>query len=154
VSSAPGVPGGFSGAPPPPPKSNLVRNLLIGCGAVAFLCVAAFVAFVLYVRSNPASMTDFMMKQIESHYGPDVTEEQKRDLRSAYADFRKAVVARRVSPDSARRIQLNFSGSSSQLTAEQVRGLTASFREAAGGESSKSPATAPPVLSPSVTPAS
>ena len=153
MSSAPGVPGGVSSAPPSPPRSNLARNLLIGCGVVAFVCVAVFVAFVLYVRSNPASMTDFMMKQIESHYGPDVTEEQKRDLRSAYADFRKAVVAHRVSPDSARRIQLNFSGANSLLTAEQVRGLTASFREAAG-ESSKPPAAAPPVLSPSVTPAS
>jgi len=148
------TPGGVSSAPPPPPRTNLARNILIGCGVVAFACVAVFVAFVLYVRNNPASMTDFMMKQIESHYGPDVTEEQKRDLRSAYADFRKAVVARRVAPDSARRIQLNFSGSSSQLTAEQVRGLTASFREAAGGESTEPPATAPQVLSPSVTPAS
>jgi hypothetical protein len=147
------TPGGVSSAPPSPPRTNLARNILIGCGVVAFVAVAVFVAFVLYVRSNPASMTDFMVKQIESHYGPDVTEEQKRDLRSAYADFRKAVVERRVSADSVRRVQLNFSGPNSQLTAEQVRSLTASFREAASGPSTSPFTTVPPAVSPSVTPA-
>jgi uncharacterized membrane protein len=151
VSSEPG--GGWS-APPSPPRTNLARNILIGCGVVALLAVAVVAAFVVYVNRNPASMTDFMMKQIEKHYGPAVTEEQKRDLRNAYADFRKAVVERRVAPDSARKIQLNFSSASPELTAEQVRSLTASFREAAGVESSKPSTNSPPALSPSVTPAS
>jgi hypothetical protein len=90
------------------------------------------------------------MKQIESHYGPDVTADQKQDLRAAYADFRKAITERRVRPETAQKIQFTFSSSASRgLTAEQVRQLAAEFREAAGTGSQPPPATTLPSATPS-----
>jgi uncharacterized membrane protein len=131
----------------------MARNILVGCGVVAVLAVGAFAAFVYYVRSNPASITDLMMKQIESHYGPDVTADQKRDLRAAYADFRKAITEHRVRPEAAQKIQVTFSsGSSRELTAEQVRELAAEFRQAAATGRETAPATPPAATLPSATP--
>ena len=87
----------------------------------------------LYVRQNPAFLTDLMMSQIESHFASDVTEEDKRDLRAAYQDFRTAVEQKRVNRDAVRRMQFTFSGTrSSTVDHEQVRALIRSFREAAG----------------------
>jgi uncharacterized membrane protein len=131
----------------------MARNILIGCGVVAVLAVGAFAAFVYYVRSNPASITDLMMKQIESHYGPDVTADQKQELRAPYADFRSAITEHRVRPEAAQKIQVTFSSSSSrELTAEQVRRLAAEFREAAGTGPGPASATPPAATLPSTTP--
>jgi hypothetical protein len=102
------------------------------------------VAFFLYVRSNPASLTDLMMKQIESHYAADVTQEQKEDLRAAYAEFRKALAEHRVHQNAMQRIQITFSSRTGrELTSEQVRTLAAAFREAAGTGSTALPPPSP-----------
>ena len=145
-----GLPGDASGQPPAR-RSDLARNILIGCGIVALLAVAAIVAFVLYVKSNPASVTDLMMKQIESHYASDVTEAQKQDLRAAYDDLRAALVQHRIDRSAMQKIQMTFSSSSSrEMNPEQVRAVTAAFREAAGvaatppsGPSAKTPGASP-----------
>jgi flagellar basal body-associated protein FliL len=144
------LPGGASGQPSVG-RSDLARKILIGCGVVALLAVAAIVAFVLYVKSNPASVTDLMMKQIESHYASDVTEGQKQDLRAAYADFRAALARHRVDRNAMQKIQMTFSSSSSrEMTAEQVRALTAAFREAAGVEAT--PRSTPSAMTPGTSP--
>ena len=123
--------------PPPPPdaaatKQGCARTALIGCGIAAALLLLCIVGFFLYVRRNPGMMTDLMMRQIESHWGPDVTEQDKADLRAAYAEFRTALNERRVSPEGLRKLQFTLSANrSNQINREQVHQLTRDFRAAA-----------------------
>jgi hypothetical protein len=124
---------------PGPARRGCARNALIGCGAVALLVVLCLVAFMIYVQKRPTAITDFMMRQIESNYASDVTEAEKAELRTAYADFREAVQAdraRREPLERMRRIMTFNPGG--EVTREQVRELTEVFREAAG---SRAPAT-------------
>ncbi len=105
----------------------------IGCGVLALALLAVVVGLFLYVRRNPTLLTDLMMNQVESHFGPDVTEDDKRELRAAYRDFRAAVEQRRVNREAVRRVQVTFSGSrSGKLDRDQVHTLTRAFRESAG----------------------
>jgi hypothetical protein len=121
---------------------------LIGCGVVALICVLAFVAFIFYVQNKPEAVTDFMMKQIEKNYAPDVTQQEKEDLRTAYAAFRKTLEEdkdKKPPKEPMERLQttLRFGGKSGQITREQVRELTRAFREAAGLEPERTPGAAP-----------
>src|SRR6266852_4328043 len=61
-------------------------------------------------------MTDLMMRQIETQWGPDVTEQDKADLRAAYADFRTALNEKRVSQQGVQKIQFSLSGNGSGKT--------------------------------------
>jgi len=141
--------------PPPPPdadatKQGCARTALIGCGIAAALLLLCVVGFFLYVRRNPGMMTDLMMKQIESHWGPDVTEQDKADLRAAYAEFRTALNERRVSPEGVQRLQSTLSSNrSNQINREKVHQLTSDFRAAArsspGPGHTVSPSPAPTV---------
>ena len=76
-------------AAPAPPGGGWLKKALIGCGVLAALLVACFVGLMLYVRQKPEALTDMLVKQIETHYAPDVTAEEKEALRSAYAGFRE-----------------------------------------------------------------
>lgn len=119
---------------------------LIGCGVVALICVLAFVAFIFYVQKKPEAVTDFMMKQIEKNYAPDVTQQEKEDLHTAYAAFRKTLEEDKKPPkEPMERLQttLRFGGKSGQITREQVRELTRAFREGAVLEPERSPSAAP-----------
>ena len=133
---------------PAPAGKGCLKTGLIGCGVAALVLVAAFVAFVLYVQKNPEAITDFMMKQVEKNYAPDVTEREKEDLRAAYAAFRKTLEeGKKPPPEPMERMRgiLTFGGGrSSELTREQVRELTEVFRKAAGA----APAVAPPAAAP------
>jgi hypothetical protein len=136
------------GAPPgqtPASRQGCGRAALIGCGVAGLLFLAVVVTLLLYARRNPAFLTDLMMRQIESHYGADVTEDEKKALRAAYRDFREAVAEKRVSQAAVKRLQVTLSaGRSGSFDGEQVRALTQAFRSAAGGTPE-----APPVASPS-----
>lgn len=131
--------------PPPPPdaaatKQGCARTALIGCGIAAALLLLCVVGFFLYVRRNPGMMTDLMMRQIEGHWGPDVTEQDKADLRAAYAEFRTALNERRVSPEGVQKLQFTLSSNrSNQINREQVLQLTRDFRAAAHLASNPSP---------------
>ncbi|MFN2385418.1 MAG: hypothetical protein ABR576_03895 [Thermoanaerobaculia bacterium] len=129
---------------PGPPRKGCARNALIGCGGAALLVVLCLVAFMIYIQKRPTAITDFMMKQIESSYAADVTEAEKAELRAAYAEFRQAVDdkrARREPLERVRRIMtFNRTG---EVTREQVRELTAVFREAAGSGAPVTPGAAP-----------
>jgi hypothetical protein len=108
------------------------------------LLLAAVVGLFLYIRRNPAFLTDLMMSQIESHFAPDVTDVDKRELREAYQDFRTAVEQNRANREAIRRMQFTFSGTrSSTVDHEQVRTLIRSFREAAGGRPAPAPEATP-----------
>ncbi len=77
-------------------------------------------------------MTDLMMRQIESHWGPDVTEQDKADLRAAYAEFRTALNEGRVNTEGVQKLQFTLSANrSNQINREQVHQLTRDFRAAA-----------------------
>ena len=124
--------------PPPVPdagakKQGCARSALIGCGVAAALLLLCIVGVFLYIRNNPAAITDFlMMRQIESHWGPDVTEQDKADLRAAYAEFRTALIEKRVNTEGLQKLQFSLSGNrSNQINREQVHQLTRDFRAAA-----------------------
>ncbi len=157
-------------SPPPVPSSppagtasakrGCWKGALIGCGVVAVVLVAGFVALAIYARRNPGKTADLMMKQIETHYAPDVTAEEKEQLRAAYNEFRKALEQRRVSRAPLDRLRgtLLAGGSGSEVTREQVRELTREFREAAGFSPAPAPPSTPPADSsstraPATTPA-
>jgi hypothetical protein len=149
------APASFQPPPPPgaaPTKQGCARTALIGCGIAAALLLLCIVGFFLYVRRNPGMMTDLMMKQIESHWGPDVTEQDKTDLRAAYAEFRIALNERRVSPEGVQKLQSTLSSNrSNQINREQVHQLTRDFRAAARPSPSPAPGN---TLSPSPVPTS
>jgi hypothetical protein len=116
----------------PAGRAGCARVAFIGCGALALVLLAVVVGLFLYVRRNPTFLTDLMMNQIESHFASDVTEEDKRDLRAAYQEFRSAVGEKRVNQEAVRRVQVTFTSSrSSTVDREQVHTLTRAFREAA-----------------------
>jgi hypothetical protein len=145
------TPADFAPAPPvavPADRGGCLKKSLIGCGAVALLLAACFIALLIYVRQRPDALTDVVMKQVESHFAADVTAEEKEQLHSAYADFRTALREHRVSrePLDRMRTTLVSSGSQSEISREQVRSLTELFRRTAGG--SAAPPT-PAVLAPS-----
>jgi len=146
-----------SSLPPPPvpatietgsPGRGCGKKALVGCGVVALVLAACFLGFILYARSKPEFITDFVMKQIESHYAADVTEGDKTELRAAYADFRKALRERRVSKEPLDRMRATLvsGGTSNEIHRDQVRELIALFRRNAGsppGQEAASPAPAP-----------
>jgi len=133
---------------PPAGRSGCARAAFIGCGALALVLLAVVVGLFLYVRRNPTVLTDLMMNQVQSHYAADVTEEDKKDLRAAYQEFRAAVAENRVNREAVRRVQVTFSGSrSSTVDREQVHTLTRAFREAAARPAS-APAAPPGSPSP------
>ena len=130
------APASFQPPPVPdaaPKNQGCARSALIGCGVVAALLLLCVVGVFLYIRNNPAAITDFlMMRQIESHWGPDVTEQDKADLRAAYAEFRTALIEKRVNTEGLRKLQFTLSANrSNQLNRDQVHQLTLDFREAA-----------------------
>ena len=126
-------------APPvPPPRSGCGKKALIGCGVAALAVAACFLGFILYVRQKPQVITDFVMRQVESHYASDVTDADKRELREAYAEFRKGLMEHRVNrePLDRMRATLMTSGPNNEINHEQVRDMIRLFREHSG--------TAPP----------
>ena len=135
----------------PPEKGGCMRAGLIGCGIVALLCVLIFVGGVLFVRKNPGMLLDFAMKGIESNYGPDVTEEDKKELRAAVEDVKEAIRTNRMRDDRSMGFQRSFRmrNSSSKLSHEDVQELIRAFREAAGKPAR--PAGEPP-LAPTMVP--
>lgn len=131
----------FPPAPPAPAAVEPVaagrgclKKSLIGCGVVAFVCAVAFIAFIIYVRKYPETITDAVMSQVESHYAADVTADEKEQLHKAYADFRTALKEHRVSrePMDRMRTTLVSRGAQSEVSREQVRDLTELFRRTAG----------------------
>lgn len=131
---------------PAPAGKGCLKTGLIGCGVVALVVVLACVAFVFYASKKPEAITDFMMKQIEKHYAPDVTEQEKEDLRAAYAVFRKTLEEdKKPQREPMQRIRstLTFGGKGGEITREQVRELTRAFREAANPEPERTPGAAP-----------
>jgi len=137
------APASFQPPPPPdaaPTKQGCARTALIGCGIAAALLLLCLVGFFLYMRRNPSMMTDLMMRQIESHFGPDVTEQDKADLRAAYAEFRTALNQRRVNREGVQKLQFTLSANrSNQINREQVLQLTRDFRAAANPAPNPSP---------------
>ena len=150
----------FPPAPAPPaavePEAagrGCLKKGLIGCGIVALVIAVCFIAFILYVRQRPETITDAVMNQVESHFASDVTAQEKDQLHKAYADFRAALKEHRVSRDPLDRMRTTLvsGGAQSEVTREQVRDLTALFRRATG--SAAAPATPGiPVPSPRATP--
>jgi hypothetical protein len=85
----------------PPEKGGCLRIGLIGCGIVALLCILIFAGGLLFVKKNPGALMDFALRGIEHSYGPDVTEEDKKELRAAIEDFKEAIRSNRTRSDSS-----------------------------------------------------
>ena len=106
---------------------------LIGCGIAGLVVILCVVAFFLYMRRNPELMTDWIMTQVDSHMASDVSEQERKDLHEAYAAYVQKMKAGKANPEALRRMQRVFmSSSNNEISREQVRELTASFRQAAG----------------------
>lgn len=128
------------------------KKILIGCGAVALILATCLVGVILYLRQHPETATDFVMKQVDTSFAADVTPREKDDLHAAYAEFRAALKEHRVAqePLEGMRSRLTVRGSQNEITREQVRDLTALFRQAASPRSSPgSPAALVPSPRPS-----
>jgi hypothetical protein len=121
-----------------------MRAGLIGCGIVALLVVLIFVGGVLFVRKNPGALLDFAMRGIETNYGPDVTEEDKKELRAAVEEFKEAIRSNRIRDTNSMGFQRSFrmGNSSNKLSHEDIRELIRMFRDSAGKPGR--PASEPP----------
>lgn len=120
---------------------------------VALLLLVVLVGLFLYVRRKPAVLTDLMMRQIESHYAPDVTAQDRADLRSAYREFRAAVEANRVNRNATSRLRSILSGVGSRpIDRESARQLTRVFRDAAAFSAAAPSPSLPPVPTPGPSP--
>jgi len=135
VSSPPPVPGVPIPATPIEPvrrPGGCARGALIGCGAAAILVLILMAAFAAYARRKPWALTDLMMSQIERNFAPDVTEQEKASLRSAYAAFRERLRERRVGGEPFEKLRTILSTASvGTIGREQVRSLTEVFRSGA-----------------------
>ena len=110
-----------------------MKTGLIGCGIVALLCVLIGVGGVLYVKKNPGALLDFAIGSIEKNYGPDVTEEDKKELRAVVAEVKEAIRSGRVRGDRSMGWRRSFSKSGSgKLTHEDVQEIIRTFRESIG----------------------
>lgn len=119
---------------PAPPGSTSNRGCwkaaLLGCGAAAILCVAVLVGLGVYVQKRPAAVTDLLMERIRSGYANDVTSQDKAELDSAYADFRRELEAKRVNKEDMERVR-DAVKIGREVGREEVHELTRVFRDAA-----------------------
>jgi hypothetical protein len=104
----------------------------MGCGIVGVLVLICFIGAVVYIRSHPQAFTDFLMNRIESAYAPDVTDQDKADLRAAYAAYREKLKTKSVNSRSLDRVRVVLTRGGSSIGRDQVHELTAAFRDAAG----------------------
>ena len=138
---------------PAPPGSTSNRGCwkaaLLGCGAAAILCVAALVGVGIYVQKRPTAVTDLLMERIQAGYASDVTSEDKAELDSAYAEFRRELEAKRVSKDDMERVR-DAVKIGREVGRDEVHELTRVFREAArrGGTRDIGPGTPPDTTPP------
>jgi hypothetical protein len=110
-----------------------MRTGLIGCGIIALLCLLIGVGGVLYVKKNPGALLDFAVGSIEKNSGPDVTEEDKKELRAVVAEVKEAIRSGRMRSDRNMGWQRSFSRSGSRkLTHEDVQEIIRAFRESIG----------------------
>lgn len=118
---------------PPGGPRGCWRTGLIGCGIAGLLVLICIVGSCLYLRRNPQAMTDFFMARVDSALASDVTDQERADLHTAYSAYRERLRTsgpQRRSLDQIQTILLrNRAGS---ISREQVRQLTAVFREGAG----------------------
>jgi hypothetical protein len=134
---------------PAPPGSTSNRGCwkaaLLGCGGAAILLVAALVGLFVYVQKRPAAVTDLLMERIRAGYAADVTSEDKSDLDSAYADFRRELEAKRVSKEDMEKVR-DAVKIGREVGREEVRELTRVFREAARHAGATGSRITPPAL--------
>ena len=127
---------------PAPPGSTSNRGCwkaaLLGCGAAAILCVAALVGVGIYVQKRPTAVTDLLMERIQAGYASDVTSEDKAELDSAYAEFRRELEAKRVSKDDMERVR-DAVKIGREVGRDEVHELTRVFREAARNAGTRDP---------------
>lgn len=129
------------------------RSALIGCGAVAAVIAIAMISFVIYIRRHPERMTDALMNQVYSNFAPDVTPQEREDLRAGYSAYREKLVrgtASRQSLQDLRSVMMS-GGFTSTVTRDQVRSMTEIFRTGARRDAptGTSPASRSPAASPS-----
>jgi hypothetical protein len=140
---------------PAPPGSTSNRGCwkaaLLGCGAAAILCVLALVGIGIYVQKRPAAVTDLLMERIRAGYAADVTAEDKSELDSAYADFRRELEAKRVTKDDMERVR-DAVKIGREVGRDEVHELTRVFREAAGHAGAPGSGSSPPAPAPTPTP--
>ena len=147
MSTVPPPPPVMPPQPLPPPRGGCGKKVLVGCGIAALAFAACCLALILYVRSKPQVITDFVMRQVESHFASDVTEADKQALRAAYADFRQGLIEHRVSKEPLERMRTTLmTGANSEINHEQVQEMIRLFREKSGSAPSSPPVeiTEPP----------
>jgi hypothetical protein len=119
---------------PAPPGSASNRGCwkaaLLGCGGAAILCVVGLVGAVIYLQKHPETLTDLLMDRVRAGYAADVTSQDKSELDSAYADFRRALEEKKVSKDDMERVR-DAIKIGREVGREEVHELTRVFREAA-----------------------
>lgn len=127
-SGGPTTPGsGRSGGP------GIRKPLLIGCGVLLLLVLAAFALFVAYQDSIAAWVFEAMHAELE----PRLPEDLPDDVRARYQDaFEVAVAAARegsYQPQDLQRVQREFSRAvqegGARLSVEEVERLTAALEE-------------------------
>lgn len=144
-------------APPGSPSNRgCWKAALLGCGGVAILLVVALVGLFVYVQKRPTAVTDLLMERVQAGYASDVTSEEKAELDSAYADFRRELEAKRVSKDDMERVR-DAIKIGREVGRDEVHELTGVFRQAARNAGTgdpghrTGPGTTPPA--PGATPA-
>jgi hypothetical protein len=121
------------------------KAALLGCGGVAILCVVALVGIIIYLQKHPETLTDLLMDRVRAGYSADVTADDKSELDSAYADFRRELVAKRVSKDDMERVR-DAIKHGREVSREEVHELTRVFRDAARHSGGAGTRMTPPAL--------
>ena len=108
----------------------------------------ALVGIGIYVQKRPSAVTDLLMDRIRASYAAEVTAQDKAELDSAYADFRRELEAKKVSKEDIERVR-DAVKIGREVGRSEVHELTQVYREAvahargAPGTSAPSPVATP-----------
>lgn len=128
------------GAPAARPGPGCSKPLLIGCGAFGLLIGIAVVFFFYSVSKNPGRFLSWSLNQMENavtaQIPPDVTAEEREELKAAFAAVRRKVEAGQISPERLQSINykvLELSRKEGGMKRQDVLELTAMLEGLAGG---------------------
>lgn len=120
---------------PPPPdakKSGVLKWGLIGCAGASVIVIAGLVFLMTHARSITGWALAKLEETVLTGCAPDVTAEEKTELRTAFQRFRRAAAEDKATPEQVEEIQRKVTAAlrDGRVTPAEIRDLTAELKKA------------------------